>query len=151
MPDDHVEDGLFARAAVERAESVPAAPKVPVDKTFRPFNPDQVLLLPPSLDDWLPAEHLARFVAELVDEHLDLSRIRAAYTEGRGAPPFDPRLMVRLLIYGYTTGVRSSRAIERRCVDDVPFRRRSNPNSSPRPRPHWASRRPGAQRWQGPK
>jgi transposase len=80
-----------------------------------------VLLLPPSLDDWLPAEHLARFVAELV-EHLDLSRIRAAYTEGRGAPPFDPRLMVRLLIYGYTTGVRSSRAIEKRCVDDVPFR-----------------------------
>jgi hypothetical protein len=64
----------------------------------------------------LPAEHLARFVAELVDEHLDLSRIRTAYTEGRGAPPFDPRLMVRLLIYGYATGVRSSRAIERRCV-----------------------------------
>jgi transposase len=122
MPDDHVEDGLFARDAVERAGSIPAEPKVPVDKTFRPFDPDQVLLLPPSLDDWLPAEHLARFVAELVDEHLDLSRVRAAYTEGRGAPPFDPRLMVRLLIYGYTTGVRSSRAIERRCVDDVPFR-----------------------------
>ncbi len=69
----------------------------------------------------MPAEHLARFVAELV-EHLDLSRIRAAYTQGRGAPPFDPRLMVGLLIYGYTIGVRSSRAIERRCIDDVPFR-----------------------------
>lgn len=107
---------------VELPESISAASKVPVDKTFRPFNPDQVLLLPPSLDDWLPAEHLARFVAELVDEHLDLSRIRDAYTEGRGAPPFDPRLMARLLIYGYTTGVRSSRAIEKRCVDDVPFR-----------------------------
>jgi transposase len=107
---------------VELPESISAVRKVPVDKTFRPFNPDQVLLLPPSLDDWLPAEHLARFVAELVDEHLDLSRILAAYTEGRGAPPFDPRLMVRLLIYGYTTGVRSSRAIEKRCVDDVPFR-----------------------------
>ena len=122
MPDDYVEDGLFTQDAVERAENIPAGPKLPVDKTFRPFNPDQVLLLPPSLDDWLPAEHLARFVAELVDEHLDLSRIRAAYTEGRGAPPFDPRLMVRLLIYGYITGVRSSRAIEKRCVDDVPFR-----------------------------
>jgi transposase len=121
VPDDHVEDGLFTSDAVERAESISAGPKVPVDKTFRPFDPDQVLLLPPSLDDWLPAEHLARFVAELV-EHLDLSRIRAAYTEGRGAPPFDPRLMVRLLIYGYSTGVRSSRAIERRCVEDVPFR-----------------------------
>ncbi len=121
MPDSQDEDGLFAQDAVERVE-VPQAPKLPVEKTFRPFDPDQVLLLPPSLDDWLPAEHLARFVAELVDEHLDLSRIRAAFTEGRGAPPFDPRLMVRLLIYGYTTGVRSSRAIERRCVDDVPFR-----------------------------
>jgi transposase/Skp family chaperone for outer membrane proteins len=107
---------------VELPESISVGPKVPVDKTFRPFNPDQVLLLPPSLDDWLPAEHLARFVAEIVDEHLDLSRIRAAYTEGRGAPPYDPRLMVRLLLYGYTTGVRSSRAIDRRCTDDVPFR-----------------------------
>jgi transposase len=122
VPDDHAEDGLFQMDRVELPEGISAGPKVPVDKTFRPFNPDQVLLLPPSLDDWLPAEHLARFVAELVDEHLDLSRIRAAYTEGRGAPPFDPRLMVRLLIYGYTTGVRSSRAIEKRCVDDVPFR-----------------------------
>jgi hypothetical protein len=91
VPDDHAEDGLFQMDRVELPESISAAPKVPVDKTFRPFNPDQVLLLPPSLDDWLPAEHLARFVAELVDEHLDLSRIRAAYTEGRGAPPFDPR------------------------------------------------------------
>lgn len=98
------------------------APKAPVDKTFRVFAPDQGLLLPPSLDDWLPDEHLARFVADLVDEHLDLSRIHAAFTEGRGGPPYDPRLMVRILLYGYTTGVRSSRAIERKCVDDVPFR-----------------------------
>lgn len=98
------------------------APKAPVDKTFRVFAPDQGLLLPPSLDDWLPEEHLARFVADLVDEHLDLSRIHAVYTEGRGGPPYDPRLMVRILLYGYTIGVRSSRAIERKCVDDVPFR-----------------------------
>lgn len=96
--------------------------KPPVDKTFRVFAPDQGLLLPPSLDDWLPAEHLARFIADLVDEHLDLARIHAVYTEGRGGPPYDPRLMVRVLLYGYTTGVRSSRAIERKCVDDVPFR-----------------------------
>ena len=65
---------------------------------------------------------LARFVAELVDEVLDLRPILASYTEKRGFPPYDPRLMVRLLIYGYTTGVRSSRAIERKCVDDVAFR-----------------------------
>jgi len=53
---------------------------------------------------------------------LDLSPILASYTESRGFPPYDPRLMMRLLIYGYTTGVRSSRAIERKCVDDVAFR-----------------------------
>lgn len=91
-------------------------------KTFRRFDPDQILLMPPSLNDWLPRDHLARFVAELVDEVLDLSAIYASYTEVRGYPPYDPRLMVRLLIYGYTTGVRSSRAIERKCVDDVAFR-----------------------------
>jgi transposase len=61
-------------------------------------------------------------VAELVDEVLDLSGIYASYQEVRGYPPYDPRLMVRLLIYGYTTGVRSSRAIERKCVEDVAFR-----------------------------
>lgn len=91
-------------------------------KRFRRFDPDQILLLPPSLDDWLPEGHLARFVAELVDEVLDLGPILAGYTETRGYPPYDPRLMLRLLIYGYSTGVRSSRAIERKCVDDVGFR-----------------------------
>jgi transposase len=78
--------------------------------------------LPPSLDDWLPEGHLARFVAELVDKVMDLAPILAGYTEKRGFPPYDPRLMLRLLIYGYTTGVRSSRAIERKCIDDVAFR-----------------------------
>jgi uncharacterized protein YabE (DUF348 family)/transposase len=93
-----------------------------VDKAFRVFAPDQGSLSPPSLDDWLPAERLAWFIAVLVDEHLDLVRIRAAYTEGRGAPPCDPRLMVRILLYGYIIGVRSSRLIEGKCVDDVCFR-----------------------------
>lgn len=78
--------------------------------------------MPPSLDEWLPEDHLARFVAELVGEALDLSAVYADYTEVRGYPPYDPRLMLRLLIYGYMTGVRSSRAIERKCVDDVAFR-----------------------------
>jgi transposase len=94
----------------------------PVSKTFRRFDPGQQFLLPPSLDEWLPADHLARFVAELVDEHLDLSWVHAAFTEGRGAPPYDPRLMVRLLIYGYCTGVRSSRKLEAACTDVVAFR-----------------------------
>ncbi|MET7458637.1 transposase [Streptomyces sp. NPDC005574] len=58
----------------------------------------------------------------MVDQTLDLTPILADYTDKRGYPPYDPRLMVRLLIYGYTTGVRSSRAIQRKCVDDVAFR-----------------------------
>jgi transposase/cytochrome c5 len=81
-----------------------------------------VLLLPPSLNEWLPEDHLARFVAELVDEVLDLSAIYDDYTETRGYPPYEPRLMVRLLVYGYSVGVRSSRAIAGKCVDDVAFR-----------------------------
>jgi transposase len=114
------QEGLFE---VEPAEGKqPPRRATAVHKTFRAFDPHQVLLLPPSLDDWLPGDHLARFVADLVDKVLDLSPVLADYTEKRGFPPCDPRLMLRLLIYGYTTGVRSSRAIERRCVDDVAFR-----------------------------
>ena len=94
----------------------------PVAKTFRPYDPHQILLLPPSLDEWLPERHLARFVSELVEEALDLSAVRAAYVEERGYPPYDPRLMVKLLVYGYCTGQRSSRVIEKRCHDDVAFR-----------------------------
>jgi transposase len=114
------QEGLFEVEPVEGEQ--PPRPAAAVDKTFRAFDPHQVLLLPPSLDDWLPEDHLARFVADLVDEALDLGPILADYTEKRGFPPYDPRLMLRLLIYGYTTGVRSSRAIERKCVDDVAFR-----------------------------
>lgn len=93
-----------------------------VDKTFRAYDPDQVFLMPPSLDDWVPEDHLARFVSELVDEVLDLEPFLASYTEVRGFPPYDPRLMLKLLIYGYVTGVRSSRKIEKACQDDVAFR-----------------------------
>jgi hypothetical protein len=90
VPDDHGDSALFEMDRVEPVEGVSASPMLPRDKTFRPYTPDQVLLLPPSLDDWLPAEHLTPFVAEIVDEHPDLSRIRARYTEGRGAPPYHP-------------------------------------------------------------
>ena len=78
--------------------------------------------MPRSLDDRAPAERLARRVAELVDEHLDLAPIWSARTEGPGAPPYDPRPMVGILLYGYIIGVRSSRMIERKCVEDLPFR-----------------------------
>lgn len=93
-----------------------------VDKTFRSYDPHQMFLMPPSIDDWLPDGHLARLVSDLVEEVLDLEPFLAAHTEARGFPPYDPRLMLKLLVYGYTTGVRSSRAIERRCHDDVAFR-----------------------------
>lgn len=116
----HDGDGLFEVEPVGKKRS--QGPVAAVDKTFRAFDPHQVLLLPPSLDGWLPEDHLAWFVADLVDEVLDLGPVLAGYTEKRGYPPYDPRLMVRLLIYGYTTGVRSSRAIERRLAGDVAFR-----------------------------
>jgi transposase len=91
-------------------------------KVFCDYRPDQMLLMPPSLDECLPADHLARFVAELVEEHLDLSVFYAAHTERRGAPPYDVRMMLKLLLYGYVMGVRSSRGLQRACVEDVAFR-----------------------------
>jgi transposase len=118
VPADQGDDGLFEMTPVER----PVVERGPVDKTFRPFVPDQAWLVPPSLDDWLPQEHIARFIADLVDEHLDLSAFYADYREGRGAPPFDPRLMVRVLLLGYTSGIRSSRKLEAACSDIVAFR-----------------------------
>jgi transposase len=80
-------------------------------------------LLPPSLQDWLPEGHLARFVAEVV-EALDLSAIYAVYEagDGRGLAAYDPRMMVRVLIYGYCRGVASSRRMERATYEDVAFR-----------------------------
>ena len=91
MAGDRDSDALFELAPVADAGDIPAGVKLPVEKTFRAFDPGQGFLLPPSLDEWLPADHLARFVADLVDEHLDLSRIHAAYTESRGGPPYEPR------------------------------------------------------------
>ena len=91
-------------------------------KTYRAYLPEQKLLLPPSLQDWLPENHLAYFVSDVVDQ-LDLSAIESVYEkEWRGQPPYHPRLMVKLLVYGYCRGVCSSRKIAQRLVEDVPFR-----------------------------
>ena len=92
------------------------------DKTFRAYAPDQLLLLPPALADWLPEEHLARFIDEVVETVLDLGPIYASYAEARGGPPYAPRLLLKVLLYGYATGVRSSRRLEQHCVEDVAFR-----------------------------
>jgi transposase len=91
-------------------------------KTYRPYVPEQDLLLPPSLREWLPENHLAYFVSDLVD-HLDLSAIVAVYEEDeRGYPPYHPVMLTKLLIYGYCVGVFSSRRIQRRLIEDVAFR-----------------------------
>ena len=74
------DDALFPLPPVEETEAVQKEEPGPVEKSFRPYDPNQVLLLPPSLEEWLPERHLARFVSELVEEALDLSAIRAAYT-----------------------------------------------------------------------
>ena len=105
-------------------EAAAVAQRVPVgaEKTFRAYDPDQVLLMAPSLQDWVPEGHLARFVSDLVDEALDLSAIYASYEEERGFPPYDPRLMVKLLIYGYATGTPSSRKLQERTFSDVAVR-----------------------------
>jgi transposase len=79
-------------------------------KPFRPYEPDQLLLLPPSLADWVPEDHFARFVGDVVAS-LDLRAIEETYTEERGYPPYHPRMMVGLLLYAYCTGVYSSRKI----------------------------------------
>jgi transposase len=93
------------------------------EKTFRPYDPDQVLLLAPVLSEWVPEGDLAHFVSDLVESGaLDLSPIYAAYEEERGFPPYDPRLMVKLLVYGYANGVVSSRKLERASYRDVAVR-----------------------------
>ena len=91
-------------------------------KSYRAYYPDADLLLPPSLREWLPENHLAYFVSDVVDQ-LDLSAMDEVYgSEKRGQPPYDPRMMTKLLVYGYCVGVFSSRRIERRLAADVGFR-----------------------------
>jgi transposase len=87
---------------------------------FRPINRDMAFLMPPSVDDWLPQRHLARFVAEVI-EGLDLRAMTGSY-RGSGEASYHPRLLLGLIIYGYATGVFSSRNLERATHDSVAFR-----------------------------
>ena len=87
---------------------------------FRTADRETPYLLPPSVDDWLPENHLARFVVEVIDR-LDLSKMEAAY-RGRGSAAYHPSILLALLVYGYATGVFSSRKIERATYDSVAFR-----------------------------
>lgn len=91
-------------------------------RTFRPYEPDQMFLMPPSLKEWLPEGHLAYFVMDVIGG-LDLSGIFDKYGgPARGTVPYDPRMMVSVLVYGYSVGIVSSRRIARGLEEDVAFR-----------------------------
>ena len=121
---DSSDCGLFSAADLDHVEVAASLPdaNAGANKRFKPFDPDRVVMVPPSLDEWLPEGHLSRFIAGIVDAELDLSRFYAAYAKAKGFPPYDPRLMVRVLVYGYCVGVCSSRELERACMDVVAFR-----------------------------
>ena len=90
-------------------------------KTFRPYEPDQLVLMPVVLQEWLPADHLAYFISDVVDQ-LDLASMMSRYEEERGYPPYHPRMMVKVLVYAYCIGVSSSRRMEKRLHEDIAFR-----------------------------
>jgi len=93
-----------------------------MSKTFRPYDPEQMFLMPVSMREWLPREHLAYFVSDVVDQ-MDLTAIMRRYTaEERGYPPYHPAMMVKVLLYAYCVGVPSSRKIEKRLHEDIGFR-----------------------------
>jgi transposase len=92
-----------------------------MSKHFRPWKIDETQLLPPSIGDFVPEGHLAHFVVALVRESLDLSAIVARYKSPLGQPPFDPRLLVALLLHGYASGIYSSRRIAKACRERADF------------------------------
>ena len=111
-----------------------------MSKTFRPWAVDDIWLLPPSVQDFVPAGHAAHLVRDLVRDELDLSSILSVYTEMRGYPPYHPGMMVALLLYAYSQGVYSSRRIARAsrcefhgCTSPRPISRGDHPNHR---RPH---------------
>ena len=94
----------------------------PMNKTYRAYDPNQQLLLPVGMQEWLPADHLCYFISDIVNE-LDLSAITSVYErENRGGPPYHPVMMVKVLLYGYCVGVSSSRRIAQRLHEDIAFR-----------------------------
>ena len=90
-------------------------------KRFKAYDTHQSYLLPPSPRDWLPADHLAYFIDNVVDQ-LDLSEVFASYEGTKGQPPYHPQMMVKVWLYGYCVGIRSSRRLERALHEDVGFR-----------------------------
>ena len=92
-----------------------------MSKTYRSYDPNQQFPLPAAMREWLPPDHLSYFISDIVD-HLDLSAITSVYErESRGGPPYHPRMMVKVLLYGYCIGVASRRLAKRLC-EDIAFR-----------------------------
>src|SRR6266550_249573 len=93
-------------------------------KRFRPYSLDQDYLLPPSIQDWLPEGHLARFIGDVTQE-MDLKPLLSRYRngDGRGLAAYNPVMMLRLMLYGYCVGKRSSRQLEKATYDEVAFRK----------------------------
>src|SRR6266403_5285794 len=92
-----------------------------MSKQFRPWKIDECQLLPPSVQDYVPKEHLSRLIVALVREELDLSALSGSYRSGLGQPPFDPRMMTAVLLHGYASGIYSSRRIARATVERADF------------------------------
>src|SRR5215204_2585306 len=92
-----------------------------MSKHFRPWKIDERQLLPPSVQDYVPKDHLSRLIVALVRESLDLSAINGSYTSGLGQPPFEPRMITALLLHGYASGLYSSRRIAKACVERADF------------------------------
>jgi transposase len=92
-----------------------------MSKAFRPWDIEQRWLLPPSVEEFVPAGHVAHFVRETVREELDLTAILSTYSEERGYPPYHPAMMVALLLYAYSRGIYSSRRIAQACEERVDF------------------------------
>jgi len=101
-------------------------------KRFKAYDTHQSYLLPPSPQEWLPDDHLAYFIDNVVDQ-LDLSEVFAGYEGTKGQPPYHPQMMIGVWLYGYCVGIRSSRRLERALYEDVGFRMLSG-NQQP---DHW--------------
>ena len=92
-----------------------------MSKDFRPWKIDEAQLLPANVQDYVPKDHLCRFILALVREELDLSAIAGSYRSGLGQPPFDPRLMTALLLHGYASGIYASRRLAKSAVERADF------------------------------
>lgn len=94
---------------------------ISMEKKFKEYQPNQLMLLPPCISDWLPEDHPVHYISEVVED-LDLSAIYQNYRGRRGQPPYEPKMMVKIFIYGVVKGIFSSRKIEKALYEDVGFR-----------------------------